>query len=538
MHCYLAFVGLFLFARSGAALLLQQLPNFLSDSSDVVLSAVLERSENGPELHLVVMMMGHKAFFYMPQSPILMMNRSAMGVWGRVASNFAKTRLPSATNCSFGSNGNLEVPGSLLPSSTSIDTGFNRNLELLRCPVPVSALAGNNHREREQKLEVSLVRKGQVLLSFSISVRKRQAGYGFTLSRKSSRINMWQQDSKSLNNKAFLCTSVIRPLEPWRPDVALPLLLEFVEHNVQIGFAHQFLATFLDPRSVEFQHMLALLRPYIEKRQVSLTGLAIPRVNDYSGVLGLIFIDDYTRYIHQNQCLYISRGLASHVAMLQASEFLALGPRYDNIAQLLQTLPRPLSLANGRRPCFYKVYTLGVADPPDKPPLAANSQFLRDHYTDSRPFGPLPAFNVAILPVHNIHSVAWHDAASCSGPSRSVADAVTLADAHFIPMSEAAVYFYRQSKFDPWQLKRASYDINNHTLRYGRSAEHELFRKGIVARGDAPGSPLRFPALETSTVHGEVIPKGREYVIHKGMVECQPASGCKNFGSLFNLQQP
>ena len=502
-----------------------------------MLNAVIERSsDGGSELHLVIMLMGHKAFAYMPQSPILMMNRSTLGTWGRVAGSYHKTRLPEAIDCSFPRN--VTSPGIFLPSSTSIDTGFNRNIELLRCAIP------QQPQPQPQQLDVALVRHGVSVLSFSVSVRKRQTGFGFALSRKSSRLNLWQKTSQANVSSAFLCSSVIRPLEPSRPDVSLPLLLEFVEHNVQIGFAHQFIATFLDPRSTEFQSMLAVLHPYIQARQVSLSGLGLRGVNDYSGALGLIFIDDYTRYIHQNQCLYLTRGLASHVVMLHASEFLALDQRFDRVSQLLQALPTPLSLKGGSFPCFYKLFTFGVGDPkPDGPVLDARWQFVADHYNKSQPFGPLPAFNVAILPVRNVHSVAWHDAATCSGPNRVISAAVTAKDALFAPSNYAAVYFYRQAKFDPWQLKRQHFppSANNHTTRYGRSAELALLAKNIIARGNR--QVLQFPALSTATMksatgagtRGVNMPKGRKHVIDSGMLECQPSKNCKYFNNLLGL---
>ena len=514
-----------------------QLPAFLSDWSDVVLNAVIERSsDGGSELHLVVMMLGHKAFAYMPQSPILMMNRSTLGTWGRVAGSFHKIRLPEATDCSF--SGGVTSPGIFVPSGTSIDTGFNRNIELLRCAIPTQP------QPQPQQLDVALVRRGVSVLSFSVSMRKRQTGFGFALSRKSSRLNLWQKGPPANVSSAYLCSSVIRPLEPTRPDVALPLLLEFVEHNVQIGFAHPFIATFLDPRSTEFQSMLAVLQPYIQARQVSLTCLALRGVDDYSGALGLIFIDDYSRYIHQNQCLYLTRGLASHLVMLHASEFLALDQRFDRISQLLQALPPPLSLKGGSFPCFYKLYTYGVGDPkPDGPVLDARSQFVADHYNKSQPFGPLPAFNVAVLPVRNVHSVAWHDAATCSGPNRVISAAVTANDALFAPSDYAAVYFYRQATFDPWQLKRQHFppSANNHTARYGRSAELALLAKNIIARGNR--QKLRFPALSSAAsksatgagTRGVAMPRGRQHVIDNGMLECQPTKSCKYFNNLLGL---
>ena len=72
-----------------------------------------------------------------------------------------------------------------------------------------------------------------------------------------------------------LCSPVLRPLEPNRKDPTLPMLLEFVEHNIRLGIDHQFLGFFLDFKSVEFARVQQLLEPYILEGKVSISSMAL-----------------------------------------------------------------------------------------------------------------------------------------------------------------------------------------------------------------------------------------------------------------------
>ena len=134
-------------------------------------------------------------------------------------------------------------------------------------------------------------------------------------------------------------------------------------------------------------------------------------------MIGTNFIDDYARWIHQQQCLYVSKGVASHVALLHASEFLVLKPPIASIHQLLAA-PSVINMltASKRKPCYYVVETLGVPDP-DGPKSSfgpGDNYWTADFFAGSLPLGPLPSWITLILPTTEVWIVGWHVCGACS----------------------------------------------------------------------------------------------------------------------------
>ena len=523
------------------------LPAIFSDLSEVVLHSVVSRGTSSDDATLLTtVFLGHKAFSYMPQAPVLMVNKSALNVWRKVASSFQKHRLPRQLSCSFqldGGGSTLTSQGTWLPSHTSADTGFNRNVEVLLCNLPPAFKSS-----KDATLIVSLTRDNVTMLAqFPVSMRKRLAkgGFGLSLSRKTSRWDPWE--SAEDGRGTFLACSVIRPLEPWRPDVPYPMLAEFVQHNILLGFSHQFLGAFLDRQGKEFARMAAVLKPFIDAGKVTLSPLSMRGVDDQSGALGLVFIDDYVRFVHLNLVLALSRGVADHLVIMQASEFLAPAPRFPTISALLQSLPLPLSQEGGTWPAYYKIPTFGVVDPRPRnrgeggPHKHLQESFISQYYASSQPFGPLPAFNVAVVPTKACLLTAWHDAAVCGSSSgskgRKADDFVKPSDALLLSPSLAQVYFYRQANFDVWQTRREHFPaaLNNHTQSpaLAKRTEQALLDSGVAAMVNGK-LVMRGASPAAAAVAGTMdLPRGQNYLRQLGTwLECSAAKGCKVFGDL------
>ena len=465
----------------------------------------------------------------MPQAPILMMNTSTAHVWRRVAKSFSQHTVPAPLQCLLETSDKAPAFSDcrFLPSHTSADTGLNRNLEVCICETPWSwpAATAASFRKKDV-IRVQLLRRNVSLLSFDVSLRKRQAnGYGLALSRRTSTFDPWAARPDA--ERVFLVASAIRGLEPTRPDVSIHMLLEFVAHNVLLGFHHQFLGVFLDARGAEFQRTVAALSPFINAGLVTLTSFAVRGVDDVSGSLGLVFLDDYTRFVHFNQVLSLSRGMATHLVLLGASEFLALdAKRFPTIDKLLASLP-PLTYPK----VYFKLYTFGVADPAGssgKGPRGPGES-VATYYRFAQPFGPLPAFNVAIIPVpwaekSGCWLCAWHEAAVCGSSETEIARPVRPEDALFVNQEDAQVYFFRQANFDPWQLKRQHYlpESNNYTRHYAQAVHIYLRNLPEAQRLPGPLSPG---------------PRGQQWLRNNGFVECRPSEGCARFGDIFHLKR-
>ena len=258
-----------------------------------------------------------------------------------------------------------------------------------------------------------------------------------------------------------MCVAGLRPLHPVRPNVGLPSLLEFVEHHSSLGVQHQFLGLLVSAQSPHMSRHKHLLRTFIDRGLVSILPSALPGFDDAAGFGGVHLNEAYAVLLFNNQCLYLSKGVADYVVLLRANEFILPHPQpqaqaqaqpqaqaqaQGKLAALLHRLP-PLpsaqqramppssSLAGtgagtgtdgagGEGACFYKLAgAFAVPDPPEMfgflggPGESAFSHLFFGNR--SRPVGPLsaPHWQVAVLPTRLVLVTTSRDAAMCAIPA-------------------------------------------------------------------------------------------------------------------------
>lgn len=237
-----------------------------------------------------------------------------------------------------------ETPALWGPSSTTNDGGFNRNFEVLRCMIPrdiniVATLADQKQKLskaiKNARLSVEIIRTrnhGHIhgtdsqtptranLIAFEVPWKDRRTGYGFDLSRRNSRWEPWQgvlspprsrqqfsfngvkegdvplnassstrgqTSSFRMSPISVVCMSIVRPLEPFRMDTGMTMLVENIEHNILIGFDHIFVGLHLDPLSVHMQRYRLALDPFIRAGRVSLSSMALSGFDDVAGYHGV-----------------------------------------------------------------------------------------------------------------------------------------------------------------------------------------------------------------------------------------------------------
>lgn len=110
--------------------------------------------------------------------------------------------------------------------------------------------------------------RGVVLSSFSVPWATRVVGYPFEGHMNASTLDPWasaetvhlgssvSSDASSKSSTAekntfsgtstLLCVPSIRPLHPTRAQVSMPMLVEYIEHNLLLGFSHIMLGIALD----------------------------------------------------------------------------------------------------------------------------------------------------------------------------------------------------------------------------------------------------------------------------------------------------
>ena len=591
---------LFLLVASASSFPSSTLPAFATDYTEVAISAIIELglSISSP-LHLALFLVGKKALVYMPQMPFLAMNISTSVTsrkWKKVALRWrneskmwnvgkgkGEGNLPAqqVLNCRFrhssaSASTSFFSKGTYIPSNTSEDSGFNRMIEVLRCQIDPNLIPSQKHHTRGKTHVDILNSEGLVLFHFHMPWRTRQLGYGFRHTRSTSSFDAWRRhysnkatalpSSSSSLPSVHLCSPAIRPLEPHRKDPGLPTLLEFVEHNLFIGVDHQFLGVFLEPRSNAFEQIVRLMNPYIQSGKVSIASMALKGVDDASGFLGAMLIDDYARIIHDQQCLYFSKGVSDYVYIAHATEFLTIRkpPLPKTIEahesswekkQLPILLHNIEGMERSRSPshqsCVHVVQAYGVPDP-EKPKNRGNgpgnAYFLTDYYKDAKPVGPLPAWIVLLVPTDRVWLVAWHVVAACGSPIGAVHKALYRditkpisrrtekgLDVNILDVDDVMSYFYR-GHFEPWQMSRGKQSHNYHLDIYKQiHARHRMYggtaveiMSNLTSSQNNDNATSLFSQRKKS--RNRAFPVGKKALISQGWQEC--SHPCKNFMDL------
>ena len=283
------------------------------------MAAVLERSFNSYDIYLVMFLMGHAALFNRPQQPFLMINNvsSTVAHWQNAARKWDANRIVDTSysglvcKTKLASNNTPSVSEAMwVPSRTTTDSGFNKHLEILRCKLPngeeiysriPEAFAKNG---RIEKLSVEVLRiasKNSVeydsmsLVRFQVPLLSRRTGYtmssalGFSRPRKNSQWDPWMNKPLRVNfqpNPVHICMSFVRPLEPYRMDTGIVMLLENIEHHINLGFDHIFVALNLDESSIHMQRYRLALDSYVVGGKVSIASMALAGYDDVAGIIG------------------------------------------------------------------------------------------------------------------------------------------------------------------------------------------------------------------------------------------------------------
>lgn len=284
---------------------MKQLPSFAADFSELFVAAVVEKSFVSEDLYLSMIMMGHSVLYRQPQMPFLMINNSdTLLQWKAAARMWNKDRTVdtkhSGLRCAMhnakskafdikgsGAPNTFSSTAHWAPSETVGDERFNKAIEMLRCKIDSALAYEVLPGERKsvvnsgladiliveiQRLDAEKGRKS--LITFTVAWKSRCSGYGCSSSRRDSRWDGWspwnrpkstsklkkQQLQKKFQSSpsdhlalnvptpstptAVLCLSYVRPLEPFRMD-GIVMLLENIQHNLQIGFDHIFLSVAL-----------------------------------------------------------------------------------------------------------------------------------------------------------------------------------------------------------------------------------------------------------------------------------------------------
>jgi len=379
------------------------LPGFSYDYSEYFVGAVIERSGDSDALHLAMFLLGHRTIANDLPIESISTDEEVLYQWSNAVKHFTPNRTLGAHSgyqCVLMNNDpKYKQPYSAPASWITLPRHMQKaqisgNVEILRCKLKGSATAYELLSHTGAHLLVDIVRRASArsagngtaslgrddvssgvaaldqsatIFSFSVPWHSRYSGYGLDFkSPNASNLNPWQpataaassSSNSSFNRpRVFVCSALVRPLRQPAPSVALPMLLEFIEHHLMIGVEHVVLGMLLDWRSVHMNRYLALLQPFVSRGQVSLSSLALPGFDDVAGFNGLHINEVFAEWLFDNQCLYYSKGIADFVLMMHPHNFL-----YPSLQNRVASVHDLLSAPDGfplyyDRPRFFHIST-------------------------------------------------------------------------------------------------------------------------------------------------------------------------------------
>jgi hypothetical protein len=471
------------------------LPAFAFDYSEYLAGAVIERSSRSDNLYLTMFLVGHRTIDHDWPFEMVSTDEEVIYSWGNAARKWNVTstqnnhRLTNADDkrsgivCVMQGEGfqrTYTVPAHWVThTDTAIDsTGkpITGTFEVLRCPIRGSnTIIYDTLSHGDTSLFVDLVRMKErnkavhsgaidrrqlentddrfvavqqsqeqanadfitkhrnVIISFSVPWKSRQAGYGVNYHQQplAGHFDMWQPslhprhklssgdsptdssnsvagahaqnlrgtletETASRDPKLYVCTSGARPLHPKRADAGLPMLLEFVEHHINLGVQHIFLGVALDWGSEVMRKYMLLLQPYIEKGQVTISSLALQGYDDAMGFSGIKLNEKYADLFFTNQCLYLSKGIADYVVPLKPSQFLLTTSSAVSLTESLNDMD-PSNGVTEDPLCSESLRMNWLPDPSGTFGSwgPADSTFSYDFFKESEGRGPLEEEDVA-----------------------------------------------------------------------------------------------------------------------------------------------
>ena len=333
------------------------LPSFSFDFSEYFISAMIERSTNANELYLTMFVLSHNVIDDGHSLRSISTEDEILHQWSYTLKTWKYNTFNDYNNLACIIKNNDRRSTSPYYSHLSwISEHRNDTVEILRCRL--KGISNNSDIVDYSSISVDIIRRkgryhnvtrnhdqSSALISFSVPWYKRSVGYGFSF-LNSTYFDPWSNRDSDLP-KSYICTSLIRPLNPLLSLVGIPTVLEYVEHHILLGFDHIFLPILLDWNSKYMQRYLTALKSYIASGHVSVISLALKGHDDVSGFNGVHINNQLAERIFMNTCIYLSKGIAKYVVSSKANQFIV--PVLDSLHSTYHHYLNKSSEQNNRR---------------------------------------------------------------------------------------------------------------------------------------------------------------------------------------------
>ena len=352
-----------------------ELPSFAFDFSELIVGAVIERSLDSDDLHLAVIMMGHKTTTLKDDScPFKSISTDistvegwtkACDAWKNSGSISHTTRNHSGVSCRLQNDANSQTyytSAAWIPSEGFANDKFDGMFEVLRCRVKFAHHAYRVLSHSEESLHVDIISRqsteeqGKMVISFAVPWRTRHTGFGLKFDNGSSLFDPWQIHHPRQKINFVVIPSIFAQGQLSSESTVLrsiPNIIRFVEYYTSIGIDHIFINVPLSTNSPLMMTMLQAFSHYVDRGHLTLVSTALQGVDGATGMLGMIFKDWLTQSILHTSLLYLSKGIASYLLVAPIEEFLAItDSQIVSIQQLIETVHPSKSRS---KHCFYGV---------------------------------------------------------------------------------------------------------------------------------------------------------------------------------------
>lgn len=339
-----------------------QLPNFAADHREYVFTSLIERSKDSPlDLHVTSFLLSH-TYLRMPEIEVRKVTKETKSAWYAAAKHAVSThyypsgrrkysfeeRFTCRIRHTVGSAAYI-VSGEFVPNRVTTTVSSNKRVDILRCPMLLGSVQElQGFLKDDAILQLEIYQGATPLIHIEIPWRQRAVGYLTDATEETSLLDPWEglfckdascqantNSSLSSNSSsaavtdpapkgltAHLCSPCMK--KTLNKD-NIPLVLEYVSHHLNIGFDHISISTVWHPSSPHHQHLLRLLSSYIQEGKVSITSLSDPKAGEQSAMFqldGMTYFRFVIATIQSNLCLYMAKGVADYMMVLDLDEFL------------------------------------------------------------------------------------------------------------------------------------------------------------------------------------------------------------------------
>jgi hypothetical protein len=345
----------FTFEKSG-------LPAFAADESEFLFSSVIERASSSWSLHLTIFMLSHHMLQPMEiATGIEKVHPFMKETWRRAANKVRSTKYSnsgfrimsepmfcrianSATGVSY------VVEGAFIPNRLAADSNSNRRMDIFRCRMQQAEESYNRLAGTGEKVYVEILRGETSLLNFTVPWSSRRTGFLLSSPPAATKLNAWkgynisiksEKPAVAAQDKLHICVPGTKQLPSRR---SMSYFLEFVSHHLLLGADHIHLPIALSWSSENMAVFVRIFHSYIEEGKLSIYSQAGDGLDMILSIGGLSWHRVAMKIFQTNMCLYLAKGTADYVAVLDIDELFIPKGRYTNLIDVLRsTIPsRPL----------------------------------------------------------------------------------------------------------------------------------------------------------------------------------------------------